>query len=211
MSATCGQMIPISSVDRIMREALFEGCELPTSSKAFMQACLSKFITHLTMVRPMCIIRLVCAYVLEPPLGFSATHLCRHPWLPSLVQGALIKCERENRKSITADDLLWTLKLSSEFNHYAPLARAYTQRHRAIEATTILSKRQGPSLCAHARLLLLLRPGALAVLLTRALDDAGDQSFNFNQVLSMFAATRRLTSGSAMPEHLQTSKKIVVI
>jgi hypothetical protein len=131
--------------------------------------------------------------------------------LPSLVQGALIKCERENRKSITADDLLWTLKLSSEFNHYAPLARAYTQRHRAIDATMRLSKRQGLHLCAHARLLLLLRPGALAVLLTRALDDAGDQSLNFNQVLPLFAATTRLTSGSAMPEHLQKSKKIVVI
>ena len=194
-----------------MREALFEGCELPTSSKAFMQACLSKFITHLTMVRPMCIIRLVCAYVLEPPLGFSATHLCRHPWLPSLVQGALIKCERENRKSITADDLVWTLKLSSEFNHYAPLARAYTQRHRAIEATTRLSKRQGLTLCPHARLLLLLRLGVSAVSLTRARDDAGDQSLNFNQVLPIFATTTRLTSGSAMPEHLQTSKQIVVI
>jgi hypothetical protein len=204
-------MIPISSVDRIMREALFEGCELPTSSKAFMQACLSKFITHLTMVRPMCIIRLVCAYVLAPPLGFPATHPCRHPWLASLVQGALIKCERENRKSITADDLLWTLKLSSEFNHYAPLARAYTQRHRAIEATTRLSKRQGLTLCPHARLLLLLRLGVSAVSLTRARDDAGDQSLNFNQVLPIFATTTRLTSGSAMPEHLQTSKQIVVI
>jgi histone H3/H4 len=204
-------MIPISSVDRIMREALFEGCELPTSSKAFMQACLSKFITHLTMVRPMCIIRLVCAYVLAPPLGFPATHPCRHPWLASLVQGALIKCERENRKSITADDLVWTLKLSSEVNHYAPLARAYTQRHRAIEATTRLSKRQGLTLCPHARLLLLLRLGVSAVSLTRARDDAGDQSLNFNQVLPIFATTTRLTSGSAMPEHLQTSKKIVVI
>jgi histone H3/H4 len=204
-------MIPISSVDRIMREALFEGCELPTSSKAFMQACLSKFITHLTMVRPMCIIRLVCAYVLAPPLGFPATHPCRHPWLASLVQGALIKCERENRKSITADDLVWTLKLSSEFNHYAPLARAYTQRHRAIEATTRLSKRQGLTLCPHARLLLLLRLGVSAVSLTRARDDAGDQSLNFNQVLPIFATTTRLTSGSAMPEHLQTSKQIVVI
>jgi hypothetical protein len=204
-------MIPISSVDRIMREALFEGCELPTSSKAFMQACLSKFITHLTMVRPMCIIRLVCAYVLAPPLGFPATHPCRHPWLASLVQGALIKCERENRKSITADDLVWTLKLSSEVNHYAPLARAYTQRHRAIEATTRLSKRQGLTLCPHARLLLLLRLGVSAVSLTRARDDAGDQSLNFNQVLPIFATTTRLTSGSAMPEHLQTSKQIVVI
>jgi len=194
-----------------MREALFEGCELPTSSKAFMQACLSKFITHLTMVRPMCIIRLVCAYVLAPPLGFPATHPCRHPWLASLVQGALIKCERENRKSITADDLVWTLKLSSEVNHYAPLARAYTQRHRAIEATTRLSKRQGLTLCPHARLLLLLRLGVSAVSLTRARDDAGDQSLNFNQVLPIFATTTRLTSGSAMPEHLQTSKQIVVI
>lgn len=204
-------MIPISSVDRIMKEALFEGSELPTSSKAFMQACLSKFITHLTMVRPMCFIRLVCANMLAHPLGFSAVHLFQHPWLACLVQGALVKCERENRKSITADDLVWTLKLSSGFNHYTPLARAYTQRHRAIEATTRLSKRQGLSLCAHARLLLLLRPGALAVLLTCALYDAGDQSLNFNQVLPMFAATTRLTFGSAMPEHLQTSKKIVVI
>ena len=211
MPAPWCQMIPISSVDRIMREALFEGCELPTSSKAFMQACLSKFITHLTMVRPMCIIRLVCAYVLAPPLGFPATHPCRHPWLASLVQGALIKCERENRKSITADDLVWTLKLSSEVNHYAPLARAYTQRHRAIEATTRLSKRQGLTLCPHARLLLLLRLGVSAVSLTRARDDAGDQSLNFNQVLPIFATTTRLTSGSAMPEHLQTSKQIVVI
>lgn len=204
-------MIPISSVDRIMKEALFEGSELPTSTKSLMQACLSKFITHLTMVRLMCIFRLVCAHMLDTPLDFLDTHPCRHPWLASLVQGALIKCERENRKSITADDLVWALKLSSEFNHYAPLARAYSQRNRAIEATTRLSKRQGLPPCHRARLLMLVRHGALAVLLICALDDAGDQSLNFKQVLPIFAATTRLTSGSAMPKHLQTSKQIVRI
>eukprot|EP00802_Teleaulax_amphioxeia_P018872 Tamp_19083.p1 GENE.Tamp_19083~~Tamp_19083.p1 ORF type:complete len:296 (+),score=42.69 Tamp_19083:318-1205(+) len=137
-------MIPIGNVDRIMKEALSKDCNLPPSSTAFVQACLSKFITRLTT-------------------------------------GALAKCGRENRKSITADDLVWALKLSSEFCHYAPIARAYTQRHRAIEATSRLSKRQG------------------------------DQSLNFNPTLPIFAAAPHLTSGSAMPEHLQTSKNASAI
>jgi hypothetical protein len=43
-------MIPISHVQRIMQEAVYKDCELPPDTKQFMQACLSKFITHLTMV-----------------------------------------------------------------------------------------------------------------------------------------------------------------
>jgi regulatory protein YycH of two-component signal transduction system YycFG len=58
-----------------------------------------------------------------------------------LRQSALEKCDRENRKSITADDLIWAIKQSSEFNHYTECVRSYTHRYRAIEATTRLTKR----------------------------------------------------------------------
>jgi histone H3/H4 len=47
-------MIPIGNVDRIMKEALSKDCNLPSSSTAFVQACLSKFITRLTTVRFHC-------------------------------------------------------------------------------------------------------------------------------------------------------------
>ena len=125
-----------------------------------------------------------------------------------IAQGALAKSGRENRKSITADDLVWALKLSSEFCHYAPIARAYTQRHRAIEATSRLSKRQGLSRSPLARMVLLLMwsgSAAFGCLTNSCLHGSGDQSLNFNPTLPIFAAAPDLTSGSAMPEHLQTS------
>lgn len=59
-----------------------------------------------------------------------------------MLQGALRKCDREKRKCITADDLIWTLKTSSDYSHYTEVVRAYTQRYRAAEATERLSKRQ---------------------------------------------------------------------
>lgn len=159
------QMIPIGSVDRIMKEALFKGCTLPQGSTALMQACLSKFITRLTTVRFHCEVCLSFACPAHVrvlrlrPACRLLTHACSA--VRCIAQGALEKCGRENRKSITADDLVWTLKLSSEFNHYAPIARAYTQRHRAIEATSRLSKRQGQSRSPLARLqILFMWPGS---------------------------------------------------
>ena len=144
-------MIPISSVDRIIKEALFEGSELPTSSKAFMQACLSKFITHLTMVRPMCFIRLVCANMLAHPLGFSAVHLFQHPWLACLVQGALVKCERENRKSITADDLLGIQPLHptcTGLHATTPRHRSNNETFQAPRSVSLRSCTAAPALAA---------------------------------------------------------------
>jgi len=64
-------------------------------------------------------------------------------YTPTHDQGALKKCDRENRKSITADDLIWTLKQSSELNHYTDVVRNFTKKHRTIEATSRLSKREG--------------------------------------------------------------------
>ena len=58
-----------------------------------------------------------------------------------LNQGALKKCDRENRKSINADDLIWALG-QSEFSHYTDVVRSYTQKYRTIEATTKLRKRE---------------------------------------------------------------------
>jgi hypothetical protein len=65
-----------------------------------------------------------------------------------VMQGALQKCDREKRKSITADDLIWTLKTSSDFSHYAGVVRTYTQRYRAAEATMRLYKRQDGTFCS---------------------------------------------------------------
>ena len=153
-------MIPIGNVDRIMKEALSKDCNLPPSSTAFVQACLSKFITRLTTVRFHCEspappLPLCTHACVAPPPGLQAPETLP-PVFVLITQGALAKCGRENRKSITADDLVWALKLSSEFCHYAPIARAYTQRHRAIEATSRLSKRQGLSRSPLARMVLLL-------------------------------------------------------
>jgi hypothetical protein len=50
------QMLPINHVHRIMKEALFEECDLARDSTEFVQTCLSKFVTHITKVR--------CVYVL---------------------------------------------------------------------------------------------------------------------------------------------------
>lgn len=96
-------MLPSTHIERIMSEAW--QCKPPAATTKFLQACLSKFITQLTM-------------------------------------GSLEKCNREGRKSITADDLLWTLKQSPDFGHYTVFTRAYIQKYRENEANSRLCKRQ---------------------------------------------------------------------
>ena len=58
-------------------------------------------------------------------------------------QEALKKCERENRKAITADDVLWCLMQSGpKLDDYSEAARNLKRQHRAIEAHDKLLKRQ---------------------------------------------------------------------
>jgi len=64
------------------------------------------------------------------------------------VQGCVEKCDRENRKSITGDDLLWTLTQSPEFCHYSIFVREYVHKYRTIEATSRLAKREDNPLAA---------------------------------------------------------------
>ena len=47
-------MIPINSVQRIMKEMLSENVEFSKDTTGFMQSCLSKLITHMTTVRLSC-------------------------------------------------------------------------------------------------------------------------------------------------------------
>jgi histone H3/H4 len=152
-------MIPISNIQRIMKEAMFQDCKLPKDAMEFVQACLSKFITHITMViLCVCVCARACAIVpklhevperilsgsciqVTNPYVAQSLLCCLFSLALFLRQSALEKCDRESRKSITADDLIWAIKQSSEFNHYTECVRSYTHRYRAIEATTRLTKR----------------------------------------------------------------------
>ena len=136
---------------------MFQDCKLPKDALEFVQACLSKFITHMTMVIlcvcararerakiakkvPERILSAACMQVTNPYVAQSLW-CCLFSLALFLRQSALKKCDRENRKSITADDLIWAIKQSPEFNHYTECVRSYTHRYRAIEATTRLTKR----------------------------------------------------------------------
>jgi nuclear transcription Y subunit beta len=66
--------------------------------------------------------------------------ICVSRFLSQVVSEALKKCRREDRKAITADDLVWSLSHSS-LACYADTARDYTHRYRALEANEKLSKR----------------------------------------------------------------------
>lgn len=102
--ADIDKMIPASHIHRIMKDASFEGDDVPKHTREFVQICVSRFLSQ-------------------------------------VVSEALKKCRREDRKAITADDLVWSL-MHSPLACYADTARDYTHRYRALEANEKLSKRQ---------------------------------------------------------------------
>lgn len=54
---------------------------------------------------------------------------------------ACTKCDREGRKSITGDDILWSVDRLG-FKDYEPVLRTFLRRHRAIECEERMRKRQ---------------------------------------------------------------------
>ena len=75
-----------------------------------------------------------------------------------LTAEAAIKCEREGRKSITGDDILWSIERLGFTGYQAPL-RAFLQKYRAIESEDKLRKRASEGGCSMQGQGAMCRPG----------------------------------------------------
>ncbi len=83
--------------------------------------------------------------LIEPSVrGYLQT--CVSRFILHLTAEACTKCEREGRKAITGDDILWSVDRLGFKEYEAPL-RTFLRKHRAIEAEDRIRKRQtGPPL-----------------------------------------------------------------
>lgn len=66
---------------------------------------------------------------------------CVASFILHLTAEACTKCEREGRKSITGDDILWSVDRLG-FKDYEPPLRTFLRKHRAIESEERMRKRR---------------------------------------------------------------------
>ncbi|KAK3038393.1 hypothetical protein RJ639_030559 [Escallonia herrerae] len=109
--------LPIANIGRIMKKALPANGKIAKEAKETVQECVSEFISFITS-----------EYAL-----YSA----------SLSHMASDKCQREKRKTINGDDLLWAMATLG-FEDYIDPLKVYLSRYREDD-TKGSAKGDGPS------------------------------------------------------------------
>ncbi|XP_033137094.1 nuclear transcription factor Y subunit B-10 isoform X3 [Brassica rapa] len=108
------RFLPIANISRIMKRGLPANGKIAKDAKETMQECVSEFISFVTSD------------------GFLS--LCR----------ASDKCQREKRKTINGDDLLWAMTTLG-FEEYVEPLKFYLTRYREMEGDNKGSGKGGES------------------------------------------------------------------
>ncbi|KAK3016663.1 hypothetical protein RJ639_006758 [Escallonia herrerae] len=111
--------LPIANIGRIMKKALPANGKIAKEAKETVQECVSEFISFITSE---------CAL-------YSAS--LSHMYMAS------DKCQREKRKTINGDDLLWSMATLG-FEDYIDPLKVYLSRYREGD-TKGAAKGDGPS------------------------------------------------------------------
>ena len=78
---------------------------------------------------------------IDPSFRFCVQH-CVSAFIDHITDEACNKCEREGRKSITGDDILWSIERLGFKNYGQPL-RTFLRKYRAIDDQDRVKKRRG--------------------------------------------------------------------
>ena len=109
--------LPIANISRIMKRILPPNAKVAKETKDVVQECVSEFISFITSE---CV---VCPCVYGCVCGSSdMCPACR----------ASDKCQREKRKTINGDDLLWAMEVLF-FKEYLEPLTLYLQKFREAE------------------------------------------------------------------------------
>lgn len=116
--------LPIANISRIMKKALPANGKIAKDAKETVQECVSEFISFITseyVSFSFCLFSFCFASCLYGDLIATFVELCR----------ASDKCQREKRKTINGDDLLWAMATLG-FEDYIDPLKIYLGRYREV-------------------------------------------------------------------------------
>jgi histone H3/H4 len=108
--------------------------------------------------------------ILVEPSVRDYLQTCVSRFILHLTAEACTKCEREGRKAISGDDILWSVDRLG-FKEYEPPLRTFLRKHRAIESEDRMRKRQTGAAAPGAAAAGRLPPAAGTEFLNQALID----------------------------------------
>jgi nuclear transcription Y subunit beta len=113
------RFLPIANISRIMKKALPANAKIAKDAKETVQECVSEFISFITSE---CVVRLC---------SFSVSH----SWEWVRWHRASDKCQKEKRKTINGDDLIWALTTLG-FEDYVEPLKLYLQKYREVSPSS---------------------------------------------------------------------------
>lgn len=123
--------LPIANISRIMKKALPANGKIAKDAKETVQECVSEFISFITSEYDVLVLFLLFSFFFSFFLlwliYFCGRSFCR----------ASDKCQREKRKTINGDDLLWAMATLG-FEDYIDPLKIYLTRYREVICVTFL-------------------------------------------------------------------------
>ncbi|RRT56522.1 hypothetical protein B296_00027236 [Ensete ventricosum] len=113
------RFLPIANIGRIMRKAIPENGKIAKDAKESVQECVSEFISFIT------------SELAEPKPPFSLPFFFPFAYSLGFRCRASDKCQREKRKTINGDDLLWAMGTLG-FEEYVEPLKLYLQLYREV-------------------------------------------------------------------------------
>ncbi|KAA3481683.1 nuclear transcription factor Y subunit B-8 [Gossypium australe] len=124
--------LPIANISRIMKRALPTNGKIAKDAKETVQECVSEFISFITSDCDILwkdVVWLMRHALLDRKVGSLCflIHIFNDIWV-----GASDKCQKEKRKTINGDDLLWAMATLGFEDYIEPL-KIYLARYRELE------------------------------------------------------------------------------
>lgn len=113
------RFLPIANISRIMKRQLPSNAKIAKDAKETVQECVSEFISFITSE---------CVGVVLHHMYTHAAHI-----YACFRDRASDKCQREKRKTINGDDLLWAMSTLG-FEDYVEPLRLYLLKYREVWA-----------------------------------------------------------------------------
>ncbi len=111
------RFLPIANISRIMKRQLPSNAKIAKDAKETVQECVSEFISFITSEYVGVCVGGIVQHVIHP---LSVVHT-----------RASDKCQREKRKTINGDDLLWAMSTLG-FEDYVEPLKLYLHKYREV-------------------------------------------------------------------------------
>lgn len=118
--------LPIANISRIMKKALPANGKIAKDAKETVQECVSEFISFITSEYDFVFVLLFLFFIFFPFFPFLVVDL-----FSCGLYRASDKCQREKRKTINGDDLLWAMATLG-FEDYIDPLKIYLTRYREV-------------------------------------------------------------------------------